>query len=100
MPSPGVRRADRLREGGIVEAQRDVIPGALAGLVPAGADFGSVLGLAEMNAPVGCIVAVLRLGWDDAERRVELDRLDAALEAFGRAGEGADLHGIVLSVGG
>ena len=49
--------ADRKRKGRVVDLQRDVFAGFLAGAFPAGADFRSVF-IAVMDAIVGRVLAV------------------------------------------
>ena len=84
--------ADRLREGGIVDAQRDVIAGAFASLVPACADLRAFAAIAAMDPPVRRLVGVARLGRNDRDTDVERRRLDDAFVAAGGAEKAADLQ--------
>jgi hypothetical protein len=58
--------ADRLRQGGIVDQQRDIFARPLAGAFPAGADLRAVV-IAEMNAIVGRVLGIGRLGRNDGD---------------------------------
>jgi hypothetical protein len=92
--------ADRLRESGIVDLQRDIFAGFLSGAAPAGANLRSVL-TAGMNAVVRRVLGIAVLGRNKCELDVERKRPQTPSEAMLGAGEGADLcHVVVLSAGG
>ena len=72
------------RKGGVIEDDGDEGPGALAGMFPAGADFGAGLD-AEMAA-----IDRTRTGWERSALRADLgraleDRKRVAIDSKGRA---------------
>src|SRR5579875_241328 len=85
--------ADRLRERRIVDDQRDILAGLLAGTLPARADLRSVA-VAHVDAIVRRILGIGGFGRYEGKVSVDEQRLDAAGEAGLAAGEVTNLrHG-------
>jgi hypothetical protein len=68
--------ADRLRECGIVELDRDEIAGLVAGALPARADLRAFLA-PGMNAVVRRVLGFARFCHNDGDLGVEAERADA-----------------------
>src|SRR3546814_5010988 len=63
--------AQGMGKGRAVDLHRDKGTGALACAVPASTNFSAGFGIAEQHAPVGCIVAVVRLSRDESNDNIE-----------------------------
>ena len=59
--------ADRLREDRIVDQQRDIGAGFLAGSLPTGTDLDPGLVIAKMNAEIRCIFGISFFDRDENE---------------------------------
>lgn len=59
----------------VVDLHRDKGTGALARAVPASTDFSAGVSIAEQHAPVRCIVAVVRRGWNKCHVSIERVRV-------------------------
>src|SRR3546814_10376665 len=81
-------------KGRVVDLHRDKGTGALACAVPASTDFSAGFGIAEQHAPVGCIVAVVRLSRDERHDNIEHEGPDLARETVLRGMKDADHHGL------
>ena len=77
--------ADRLRERGIIDLQRDIFAGLFAGAGPARADLRTVL-VAGMNAVVWRVLGVAMIGGDYGQLDVERERPQSSGEAVFRCG--------------
>src|SRR3546814_15846543 len=81
-------------KGRVVDLHRDKGTGALACAVPASTDFSAGFGIAEQHAPVGCIVAVVRLSRDERHDNIEHEGPDLARETVLRGMKDDDHHGL------
>jgi hypothetical protein len=77
----------------IVDQQRNVFAGSLAGALPARANLRAFV-IAVMDAVVGRVVDIGRFGRDDTDLAIDCESMDASDEAGLFAGKSADLwHG-------
>jgi hypothetical protein len=87
--------ADRVREGRIIDHERNVIACPLAGALPACAD----LHIAREHAVIWGVLGVARDRRDDVDLAVERQRPDGALISIVVALEDADMCHSLLHVG-